>query len=87
MELHPCLPSFDLVDYCKDKGIVVTGYTPLGRPGAPFYSDPLFEALAEKYGVTIAQILLSWAIQRGTNPIPKSSHEQRVKDNITVRYL
>jgi glycerol 2-dehydrogenase (NADP+) len=64
--------------------MVVTAYTPLGLPPAPFYSDPLFTSLATKYQTTVAQILMAWAIQRETVPIPKSSNEQRAMQNITV---
>lgn len=84
IELHPCLPNSDLVNYCKEKGIVVTGYTPMGRPEAPFYTDPVFALLAKKYNVAVGQILLSWAVQRGTIPLPKSSNEVRAKQNITL---
>jgi diketogulonate reductase-like aldo/keto reductase len=67
--------------------MVVTAYTPLGlSPTAPFYSDPLFTSLATKYQTTVAQILLAWAIQRETVPIPKSSNEQRATQNITVGF-
>jgi glycerol 2-dehydrogenase (NADP+) len=66
--------------------MVVIGYTPLGLPSAPFYSDPLFTSLATKYQATVAQILLAWAIQRETVPIPKSSNEQRAAQNITVGF-
>lgn len=56
----------------------------MGRPDAPFYSDPTFTALADKYQVAVGQVLLSWAVQRGTVPIPKSSNDLRAKQNITV---
>jgi hypothetical protein len=56
----------------------------MGRPGAPFYTDPDFLRIAEKHGITIGQVLLSWAVQRGTVPLPKSSNETRAGQNIDV---
>ncbi|PVF95249.1 putative GCY1-galactose-induced protein of aldo/keto reductase family [Serendipita vermifera] len=87
IEIHPSLPNTELIEYCKAKGIVVTAYTPLGRPGAPFYTDSVFTSLAEKYQVGVGQILLSWAVMRGTIPIPKSSNPDRAKQNITLIQL
>ncbi|KAG8819874.1 hypothetical protein FRC18_011903 [Serendipita sp. 400] len=84
IEIHPCLPNFELIQYSKANGIVVAGYTPMGKGSAPFYSDPTFLSLASKYEVQIGQILLSWAIQRGTIPIPKSSNEERARQNLQI---
>ncbi|KAG8828437.1 hypothetical protein FRC19_006535 [Serendipita sp. 401] len=84
IEIHPCLPNFELIQYSKANGIVVAGYTPMGKGSAPFYSDPTFLSLASKYEVQIGQILLSWAVQRGTIPIPKSSNEERARQNLQI---
>ncbi|CCA69706.1 probable GCY1-galactose-induced protein of aldo/keto reductase family [Serendipita indica DSM 11827] len=87
IEIHPCLPNFELVEYCKQKGIAVTGYTPMGRPGAPFYTDPLFLSIAQEHNITVGQVLLAWQVQRGIAPLPKSSNEERSKQNITLTKL
>ena len=86
VELHPYLPQQELVDFCKENGIVVTAYSPLGsRPGKDsLLEDPVIGNIAERIAKTPAQILISWAIQRGTVVIPKSSNSDRIKSNFDV---
>ena len=72
-----------MVDFCKENGIIVTAYSPLGiRPGktSPL-DDPVIVKIAERNAKTPAQILISWAIQRGTVVIPKSSNGDRIISN------
>ncbi|KAG8786299.1 hypothetical protein FRC19_001694 [Serendipita sp. 401] len=84
IEMNPCLPNDEVFEYCKKKGIAVTAYTPMGRPDAPFYTSPIFLSISEKYNAAVGQILLSWSVQRGAVPIPKSSNPERAKQNITL---
>jgi len=88
IEVHPCLPQFDLVEYCEKKGIHVTAYSPLGQPTddrpTPFFSDDPLAQVAKKHGVTVGQVLISWCVQRGMSTVPKSEKEERVKQNITL---
>ncbi|KAL5638377.1 hypothetical protein ACGC1H_005154 [Rhizoctonia solani] len=87
VELHPALPSFKLLEYCKSKGIILTAYSPLGRNVNLFADSPEFKSLNESEGLGTAQLLISWALQRGTIPIPKSVRENRLKDNFNVTKL
>ena len=48
------------------------------------FSNELMIGLAEKYKKTIAQIILRWHVQRGVIPIPKSSNEERIKENLSI---
>ena len=50
----------------------------------PLIKDPRILNIAEKHGKTAAQVLIRWAIQRGTVCIPKSVHENRIKENFDV---
>ncbi|KAI1787821.1 Aldo/keto reductase [Ganoderma leucocontextum] len=89
VEMHPCLPSFELKKYCDEKGIVLTAYSPLGRPkeydGKPvFLEDPDVIRIAQAHNTTAAQVALSWGIQRGTVVIPKSENPKRMMQNITL---
>ncbi|KAJ6602163.1 Aldo/keto reductase [Mycena sp. CBHHK59/15] len=84
VELHPCLPQEELKTYCEAKGILLTAYSPLGRSKIFFAEQPRISALAEKYHVTAAQIILSWGVQRGTAVVPKSENEARILANITL---
>lgn len=90
MELHPCYPQNKLLEYCTSKGIHLTAYCPLGQYNSPFFSDPVFVEAAEHMSkalskpITPSQLVLGWAVQRGTIVIPKSSNEERLKQNIDV---
>ncbi len=67
VEAHPYLPETDLLEFCKEKGIVLLAFAPLGhgiRPGP--IEDPVVMAIAARVGKTPAQVLLAWAVQRGT---------------------
>ncbi|CAE6455372.1 unnamed protein product [Rhizoctonia solani] len=87
VELHPSLPSFKLLEYCKSKGIILTAFCPLGRNFKLFADSHEFKSLNESEGLSTAQLLISWALQRGTVPIPKSVQESRLKDNFNVTKL
>ncbi|KAA8913697.1 hypothetical protein TRICI_003128 [Trichomonascus ciferrii] len=84
IELHPRLKQGDLVAYCKSKGIVVTAYCPLGARVLQLREDPIICAIAEKHGVSSSQILIAWAIARGTTLVPKSTNKERQKFNFTL---
>ncbi|SKA02124.1 Aldo/keto reductase [Pilibacter termitis] len=72
----------ELVAYNQENGMITEAYSPLGT-GKIFEIDELKE-LAEKYEKTIAQLVLRWSLQKGLLPIPKSVHEDRIKENIDV---
>lgn len=89
MELHPCYPQHALLEYCKRKGILLTAYCPLGKSAtgaSHFFADPTLLEIASHYeGATVAQVVLGWAVQRGTVVVPKSERPARMRENITVR--
>ncbi|QRV84038.1 aldo/keto reductase family protein [Ceratobasidium sp. AG-Ba] len=90
VELHPCYPQNELLGYCKSKGIHLIAYCPLGQYRSPFFSDTVFIEAASRLSnslskpITPSQLVLSWAVQRGTIVIPKSSKEERLKQNIDI---
>lgn len=91
VEGHPFLQQKELLDYCKKENMVMTAYSPLGskdRPARLIHPDeptalehPVIVELANEVGVSPAQILIAWAIGRGTAVIPKSSNPKRLADN------
>ncbi|KAL7310015.1 hypothetical protein PS15m_010824 [Mucor circinelloides] len=81
VELHPFLPQDDLVKYCKDHGILVTAYSPLGSTDSPLFKNENVLKIAEKYNVSPAQILISWGLKRGYSVIPKSVTPSRIESN------
>lgn len=89
VELHPYNNQEELIAFCKDKKIAVTAYSPLGNPSLmgpelSLFKEPIVKRLAKKYKKTPAQILLNWAVSRGTITIPKSIHLQRISENINI---
>ena len=92
VECHPYLAQNELLATCREENVLLTAYSPLGSPDRPVRvrneSDPiLLEApeivsVAEKHGVTTAQILISWALHRGTSVIPKSVSPERLRQNL-----
>jgi len=77
-------PQHKLQAYCESKGITITAYGPLGQYQNTFLADPEVVKVAEKNKVTPAQIAISWLVQRGIVPIPKSSNPERLKQNISL---
>ncbi|KAI8369124.1 NADP-dependent oxidoreductase domain-containing protein [Choanephora cucurbitarum] len=84
VELHPYLPQDELVNYCKEKGIIVTAYSPLGSTDSPLLKDEVVAKIAEKNNVSPAQILISWGAKRGYSVIPKSVTASRIKANFEI---
>jgi aldehyde reductase len=67
VESHPYLPESDLLEFCNQNGIVMLAFAPLGhgmKPGV--LEDPVITAIARRVNQTPAQVLLAWAVQRGT---------------------
>ncbi|UBH09127.1 aldo/keto reductase [Macrococcus armenti] len=83
IEYHPIFNQDKLQQYCKDKGIAVTAWSPLMRGGELFENETL-KRIAEKYNKTVAQIIIRWHIDSGRIVIPKSSNVERIKENIDV---
>ncbi|KAF9237881.1 NADP-dependent oxidoreductase domain-containing protein [Melanogaster broomeanus] len=84
IEAHPLLPQDDLVAYCKEKGIHITAYSPLGNNlvGIPMLTEnTVVQEVAEKLGATPAQVLIAWGAYRGYSVIPKSVNESRIISN------
>ena len=72
----------DVPAYCKEHGIVVEAWSPLGR--AKVLQHPLLVSLAEKYGRSTSQICLRWELQHDIVPLPKSVHADRIKENTEI---
>jgi len=82
VENHPSLPQQEIVDYCKEKGIHVTAYSPLGSSGSPMLKSEAVVEVAKKRNVTPAAILLSYHLARGSSVLAKSVHPERIKTNL-----
>jgi len=88
VEAHPYLPETELLDYCKQKGIVLLAFAPLGHGMKPgLLEDPVILKIASRVGKTAAQVLLAWAVQRGTAVLTTPKSAERAKENFDVTPL
>jgi diketogulonate reductase-like aldo/keto reductase len=88
VESHPYHPQRDLLDYCKKNGIVLQAFAALGHSLEPkLVEDPVITAIAKRVNKTPAQVLLAWAIQRGTALLTTSKTPSRIKENFDVSTL
>lgn len=85
VEAHPCLPQHRLLEFCRNRGILLVAYSPVGKQ--KFVNDQDIQAISRRLNVTPAQVILSWAVQRGTAVVPKSEHEARLAENISVSWI
>lgn len=88
VEAHPYLPETELLEFCKDKGLVFLAFAPLGhgiRPG--LLDDPVISAIAARVGKTPAQVLLAWAVQRGTAVLTTPKTAARARENFDISSL
>jgi diketogulonate reductase-like aldo/keto reductase len=82
VEFHPFLYQKELLEYCQRRGIQVEAYSPLAR--GERFKHPRITALATKYSKTPAQLMLRWGLQHGLVVIPKSTGEERIRENTQV---
>lgn len=72
--------SPDMLDFCRDRGIIIQAYSPLTRTER--LDDDTLSELAAEYDATPAQILLRWALQKGTVPLPKANQKRHQEENL-----
>jgi diketogulonate reductase-like aldo/keto reductase len=85
VESHPYLPEWELLNYCKKNGIVFQAFAALGHSSEPnLLDDPVITAIARRINKTPAQVVLAWAIQRGSALLTTSKNPARIRDNFDV---
>jgi diketogulonate reductase-like aldo/keto reductase len=88
VESHPYLPEWELLEFCQEQGIVLLAFAPLGHAMEPkIIEDPVITAIAERVHMSPAQVVLSWAAQRGTAFLTTSTKPQRIHENFEVSAL
>ena len=88
VEAHPYLPETELLEFCKQNGVVLLAFAPLGhgmRPGP--LEDPVISAVSARVGKTPAQVLLAWAVQRGTALLTTPKTAARARESFDISAL
>ncbi|OWM62659.1 methylecgonone reductase-like [Punica granatum] len=89
VEMHVAWKQEKLREYCREKGIHVSAWSPLAANGARWGSmavmdSPILKDIADAWGTTVAQVALRWVYEQGSSVIVKSFNKERMKDNLRI---
>ncbi|MCI1636308.1 aldo/keto reductase [Bifidobacterium sp.] len=84
IELHPTWQQRDVTSYCLAHHIAVEAYSPMARGADLQAGDGTIDRIAQRHGVSPAQVILRWHIENGTIIIPKSVHPDRQRENLDL---
>jgi diketogulonate reductase-like aldo/keto reductase len=88
VESHPYLPEWELLEFCRQNGIVLQAFAALGHSSEPnLLVDPVITSIAKRVNKTPGQVLLAWAVQRGTALLTTSKTPSRIKENFDISTL
>lgn len=82
VEFHPFLYQEKLMNYCKLHNIALEAYSPLAKGRR--LEDKNLVSIAEKHKKTVAEVMIRWSLQHGNIVIPKSTHKERIIENINI---
>ncbi|XP_028179119.1 uncharacterized oxidoreductase YtbE-like [Ostrinia nubilalis] len=89
VEWHPFYHDYDLLKFCKENDIQLQAYCSFGgssHDNNELLNNPVVTQIAKKHNATSAQVLLVWALQHDIAVIPKTTHPDRLKENITLQF-
>lgn len=84
VEIHPHNQQIESKVWHDKYGVQMEAWAPFGEGRGGMFELPELKALAEKYGKTVAQVILRWHVQRGIVVIPKSTHIERMEENLRI---
>ena len=88
VESHPYLPEWELLDFCREHGIVLLAFAALGHGLDPkLLDDPVITSIAERVQKTPAQVALAWAVQRGSAFLTTSTKPHNIEENFDISAL
>ena len=88
VESHPYLPEWDLLEFCREHGIVLLAFAALGHGLDPkVVNDPVIATIAQRIHKTPAQVALAWAAQRGTAFLTTSTTPRHIQENFEISAL
>lgn len=84
VEMHPFFQQQLNLETMEEYGVVPQAWAPFNEGLHDFFSNPILSEIGMKHGKTAAQVALRWNIQRGVVVIPKTVHEDRMRQNLDV---
>jgi diketogulonate reductase-like aldo/keto reductase len=88
VESHPYLPEWELLEFCREHGIVLQAFAALGHAMEPnVLADPVITSIAQRVHKTPAQVALAWAVQRGTAFLTTSTKPRRIQESFDISAL
>ncbi|OYQ25369.1 dehydrogenase [Pseudomonas mandelii] len=88
VESHPYLPEWELLEFCKQHGIIVLAFAPLGHGMEPnVLQDPVITQIAQRVQKTPAQVALAWSVQRGVAFLTTSATPSHIRENFDISTL
>lgn len=84
IELHPFFAQEDALKNMKDYGIAPQAWAPMAEGKHGIFTDPVLTEIGAKYGKSAAQVALRWNVQRGVSILPKSTHVERMEQNLAI---
>lgn len=84
IEIHPHYQQTEAIKWNKKYGLQVEAWAPFGEGRGGLFGNEILKNIGNKYGKTLAQVILRWHLQRGVVVIPKSTHYERMVENFNV---
>lgn len=84
VEIHPFFAQTDAMENMKEFGVQPEAWGPLAEGQHGIFTNPVLTEIGKKYGKTAAQVSLHWNTQRGVVIIPKSTHKERMEENLNI---
>lgn len=84
VEIHPYHQQAEALGWMKKYGVQPEAWAPFGEGRGGLFTDPVLTGIGKRYGKSAAQVMLRWHLQRGVVVIPKSTHIERMRENLNV---
>ena len=84
IETHPLNQQIEAHKWLEKYGVIHEAWAPFGEGRGNMFSNPVLQEIGSKYNKTVAQVILRWQLQRGIVVIPKSTHKERMAENLNV---
>ncbi|MDY4920677.1 MAG: aldo/keto reductase [Phascolarctobacterium sp.] len=84
IETHPLQQQIVAQQWLEKYNIVHESWAPFGEGRGNMFTNPVLQSIGYKYGKSVAQVILRWQLQRGIVVIPKSTHKERMQENLNV---